>query len=293
MPDEDIDWSSDASSQVNGGHEAKMLAKALSAGLPRGPKAVKDSVPLLHDLSQDPRAELDDLNGLARKEGDDGLYEESPSKTKGKGEAKESLTVKGASKPKGVTKKKATPKTKKQTPAQLKTAAAKTREPAKPKVTKKTSTTPGQAATTPAPASNGNYKQIQASIVPAQAVPTPVHASNSNPTPASTAPSQVATKSVHTSDGNNKQIQAATEPDELGKKIAQIQAEFAPAQAQGIKRMWEQFPDDEEDSPATKKAKTGGAAAENVGRKMATLKKSNKKKGLQEWDGIHRGFGEY
>ena len=68
---------------------------------------------------------------------DDGENKDSPSK--GKEKAKVMPTVKGASKPKGVTKNKAAPKQKQQTPAQLKTAAAKSREPAKPPKAKKES----------------------------------------------------------------------------------------------------------------------------------------------------------
>lgn len=42
--DDDVDWSSDASSQVPGGHEGKELAKRLGAGLPRGPRRVNKPV---------------------------------------------------------------------------------------------------------------------------------------------------------------------------------------------------------------------------------------------------------
>ena len=195
------------------------------------------------------------MNGLAREEGNDGSYEESPPKGKGKGKAKSSCTVKGASKPKGVTKNKATPKKKEQTPAQLMTAAAKTREPTKPKAIKKAATK--KAATTPSTTAT-----------------TPVHPPYN---------------------GNDKQTQAATVPGEVNKKIAQIQAEMGPSQERGIKRRLEQSPEDEDDedfSLATKKAKTGGAASVNGGRKKAAPKKS-KQKGLQEWDGIPKGFGEY
>ena len=194
------------------------------------------------------------MKGLAREEGNDGSYEESPPKGKGKGEAKSSCTVKGASKPKGVTKNKATPKKKEQTPAQLLTAAAKTREPTKPKATKKAATK--KAATTPSTTAT-----------------TPVHPPYNS---------------------NDKQTQAATVPGEVNKKMAQIQAEMSPSQERGIKRRLEQSSDDEDDedfSLATKKAKTGGAASANGGRKKATPKKS-KQKGLQEWDGIPKGFGE-
>ncbi|KAF6235528.1 hypothetical protein HO173_006211 [Letharia columbiana] len=247
--DPDIEWESDASSQVAGGHEAKEYAKRVSAGLPRGPKTVKDPLHGSHELDATPRAQLGDGDGLAREEGDDGSYEELPSKEKGKGKATATPTVKGASKPTGVTKNKATPKKKEQTPAQLKTAAAKTREPPKPKATKTASATPIQAPITPAPASIGN----------------------------------------------NKKAEAATVPSERDKKLAQIQASMAPAQEAGIKRMLELYPEDEDDpdSPATKKAKTGGVASANGARKKATPKKSNKKKGPEEWDGIPRGFGEY
>ena len=54
------------------------------------------------------------------------------------GKAKASTTIKNASKPNGVSKTKASPNKKEQIPAQLKPAAAKTHEPAKPKATKKT-----------------------------------------------------------------------------------------------------------------------------------------------------------
>ena len=211
--------------------------------------SVNTPYPALRDLNRDPRPTLGDVNGSAREEGDDGDYEESPSKSEGQGKAKVSSTVKSASKPTGVTKTKSTPKKKEQTPAQLLTAAAKTREPANPKATKKARTK--KSATD------------NAAITPGQA-----------------------------SYNARMATQAATEPDEVDKKIAGIKAKMGPAQEAGIKRMWEQFPDDEDDSPATKRGKTGGAASANGGRKKATPK-GRKQEGLQEWDGTHRGFGEY
>ena len=232
--DSNIAGPSNHISEVEKGHEAKMLDKSARA------------------LDEDPPAVSDDLIGLAREdEQDDSEYEESPPKSKGKGKAKP--TVKDASKPKGIMKNKAAPKNKEQTPAQLKTAAAKTQEPAKskaakPKATKKAATTPSQGA-----------------------IP-PVHAPFN---------------------GSNNHSQAPTVPDELDQKIAQIQEKFAPAQAAGIKRMMEQYPDDDEDDSPAKKAKIGGAASANGGRKKATPKTSNQKKGaFKEWDGIPRGFGE-
>lgn len=109
--------------------------------------------------------------GLSCEEEDDGgEYENPPSKTSGKGKAPG--PVKAASKPHGVTKNRAAPKKKEQTPAQLKTAAAKTREPAKreaaetkspkPKATKNAVTTPDKNLDTPShTASNGNNEQSQ------------------------------------------------------------------------------------------------------------------------------------
>ena len=221
--DSNIAGPSNHISEVEKGHEAKLLDKSLGA------------------LDEDPPAVSGDLNGIAREvEEDDSEYEDSPSKSKGTGKAKP--TVKDASKPKGIMKNKAAPKNKEQTPAQLKTAAAKTREPAKfkaakPKATEKAATTPRQAATPP------------------------VHAPFN---------------------GSNEKSRAQTGPDKLDQKIAQIQETLAPAQAAGIKRMMEQFPDDEDDTPAKKKAKIGGAASANGGRKKTTPK-----------TGTPRGFGEY
>ncbi|KAL9076271.1 MAG: hypothetical protein Q9161_000987 [Pseudevernia consocians] len=232
--DSNIAGPSNHISEVEKGHEAKMLDKSARA------------------LDEDPPAVSGDLIGLAREEEqDDSGYEESPPKNKGKGKAKP--TVKDASKPKGIMKNKAAPKNKEQTPAQLKTAAAKTQEPAKskaakPEATKKAATTPSQGA-----------------------IP-PVHAPFN---------------------GSNNRSQAPTVPDELDQKIAQVQEKFAPAQAAGIKRMMEQYPEDDEDDSPAKKAKIGGAASANGGRKKATPKTSNQKKdAFKEWDGIPRGFGE-
>lgn len=256
-------------------------------------------------------------------EGDDSEYKEPPSKKDVNGKAKASTTIKSASKPKGVIKKKATTKKKEQTPAQLKTAAAKTREPAKPKATKKIKKTSKKSAENPS----------QVAITPGQA-----------------------------SYNAQKATEAATEPDEVDKKIADIKANMGPAQEAGIKRMMEQFPDDENDSPApvrktipekkpsdkpiqaanvsekvakktpavkpgasraqeagkkrtlaqavddaddeddfpaTKKAKIGDAASVNGGRKKAPVKKSratakkSEETEFKEWDGVFRGFGEY
>lgn len=64
-------------------------------------------------------------------------------------------------------KNKTAPQKKEQTPAQLETAAAKTREPAKPKAAKKAATAPSQGANTPAQAPyNGNNERSQAPTVP-------------------------------------------------------------------------------------------------------------------------------
>lgn len=202
-----------------------MLAKRLFAGLPRGPKPVSDSPPQSNDLHGDSRAIRGDVNRPAREENLHVSNEGFETTKTDKGKAKASSTVKGASKPQGVTKKKPAAKAKEQTAAQLKTAAAKTREPAKPTATKKASTTPSQVATSPAQASYANNMQ-----------------------------------------------------------------------GQGIKRMLDFFPDEEDEdySPAAKKAKTGAGASVYGERNMATPKKSNKKtKDLEEWDGTPRGFGEY
>ena len=55
-----------------------------------------------------------------------------------------------------------------------------------------------------------------------------------------------------------------------------------PERGQGVKRMLEECSGDEEDGPLAKKAKVGGAASVEGGRKKAPLKKSSKKKGLME-----------
>lgn len=288
--DDDVDYSSDASSQV-GGHEGKELAKRLGAAPSMWPehanepvnKAVDEAVNELHDLHEDARASLVDVNGLAREEGDDGAYEDSPSKSKGKGKAQATPTVKGASKPKGVTKNRAAPKKKEQTSAQLLTAAAKSREPPKIKrastkrATPKKEQTPAQLNTAIAETLESAKPKAteKASTIPSQAATTPV-----------------ATPAHVSYNGNKNQSPAATVPDEIDQKIARVQASMGPAQERGIKRTLEQLPDDEEDSPATKKAKVGSAVSVNGGRKKATPKKS-KQKGLQEWDGVPRGFGEY
>ena len=55
-----------------------------------------------------------------------------------------------------------------------------------------------------------------------------------------------------------------------------------PERGQGVKRMLEECSGDEEDGPLAKKAKVGGAASVDGGRKKAPLKKSSKKKGPME-----------
>ena len=214
-----------------------------------------------------------DVDGLARDEGDDSEYEDTRSKSKDKPKAKAARTLKDAAKPKGVTKNKAAPKKKEPTTAQLKTAAAKTREPAKPKATKKAAPKASQAITTPAHAANGNNTQAQTPATPIQTAITPARASN----------------------GTNPHVQATPALDELGQKIARAQAANAPAQAQGLKRLMELYPDDDEDdSPAVKRAKVGGAAAANGGRKKATPKKTTRVVPIDKaWDGVQRGFDNY
>lgn len=260
----------------------KPVAESLAESV-TGPvnKRVDQSVNELHDLIEDPRATLGDANGLTREEGDDGEYQDSPSK--GKGKSKAMSTVKGASKPQGVTKNRATPKQKQQTPAQLKTAAAKSREPVNPPRTKKASTkkaTPIKKEQTTAQLDIAAAKMLESTNLTATEK-------------SATGPSQAVTTPAHASyNGSNKQSQAAALPNQMDKKIARVQASMGPGQERGTKRSLEQLPDDEEDSPATKVAKVGGAASVNGGRKKATPKKS-KQKGFQEWDGVFRGFGEY
>ena len=238
--DSNIAGPSSHSSEVEGGQEANTLDKDLGALEEHQPAA-----------SGGPKYP-------ARKEDDDSEYTDSPSKTKGEGKAPG--PVKAASKPHGVTKNRAAPKKKEQTPAQLKTAAAKTREPANREAAKTKSTKPK--------ATNN------AVTTPDQTLDTPSHTA---------------------SNGNNGHSQVLTVGDKVHHFGAHLRANMVAPQSAGIKRTMEQFRDDDEDeSPATKKAKIGGAASANGGRKKAIPKMRNKKKDdFEEWDGIPRGFGEY
>lgn len=65
---------------------------------------------------------------------------------------------------------------------------------------------------------------------------------------------------------------------------SRVQDYVSPPQegGQGVKRMLEDCSDDEEDGPPTKKAKVGGAASVDGGRKKAPLKKGSMRKGPME-----------
>lgn len=252
-----------------------------------------------------PRAAPDAMNSRALQEEDDSSYEDTPSnrkaKTKSKSKAKSTATstVEGAAKPKGVSKNKSTPKKKLQTAAQLKTAAAKTQEPAAPKTkkaaAKKAAPKATSAITTPLPASTPNNERAH--------LPTPS--------------SDSGTTTLHTPTSNKIQVEAATVPmrDEAAQKIT-------AASSSGLKRMLELYPNDYDDShfPVSKKVKAGAPAltpapvtapatapatapvptdADAHG-ELKKLKASGSGKKVvkwkpieEEWDGTLRGFGNY
>ena len=166
--------------------------------------------PTPYNIGEDSRAALGDVNGLAREEGDDGEYIPSRSAA-----AKKLPSVKSASQPKGIAKKKAAPRKKQQTPAQLLRAAAKTRQPAQPQV-----------------------KQGMSTLIPE------------------------ASASAQASNAVDSQRAQSGE-----KKVL--------SRGAGTKRTLD-LSDEEDEPPASKRAKTGGAASENGGRKMATPKKSRR-----------------
>lgn len=214
----------------------------------------------------DSRAASSDADNSTHEEHDATYMEASRLR---KGTVKAKASAKAASKPRGVTKTKAAPKKKLQTPAQLTqlmTAVAKTHKPDQPKAVETPSATPGDTATTPA------------------RVPDHHHHKNSNKAAhPSTTPTHLAPASTPTTTNTNPSPQPATTPDAIDQKLARIQANMAAAQAQGLKRMHDLYPtDDDEDAPATKKAKTGGSnAAKNGGRKIATMKEGGRKKGVK------------
>ena len=82
-----------------------------------------------------------------------------------------------------------------------------------------------------------------------------------------------------------KLIEAALTPAQASgdaqAKDARVQnyASPPPEQGRGVKRMFEESSADEEEGPSTKKAKVGGAASVQGGRKKAPLKKRSTKKG--------------
>ena len=219
------DWDSVNSDEHKGGHEGKQHCRRMFlAGLPSVPgepgrnveewlnKVVitRESFYAALGVECPPQKEKHD-DACEEKE-DEGAYEEPPSETKAKGKAKAPSTLKNTSKPKGITKKKATPKKKKETaPAQLLLAVSNTNGPAQPQTE---ASTPIPSPTTPALVPSGT-------------------SDNHPPAPASK----------------------------------------APIEGQGTKRTLEEIADEqeaEEESPATKKFKTGGAASLNGGRKIAS-----------------------
>ena len=85
-----------------------------------------------------------------------------------------------------------------------------------------------------------------------------------------------------------KLIEAALTPAQASRDAersgARVQGYMSPPpeRGQGVKRMLEECSGDEEDGPPAKRAKVGGAASVDGGRKKAPLKKSSKKKGPLE-----------